>query len=96
METRDKKLSDFFVRKTAEVRDTIDVDNSSVSETVVMDAGVAFEGQYLTKLKPTTQDKVSNIMMSLPTYLLKQILEYILPLIIAITNGSVVESIVAN
>ena len=40
--------SDFFKRKTAEIRDAIDMVNSSRRETVVMDFDVAFKGQRLT------------------------------------------------
>ena len=49
------KFSNFFMKKTAETRDTI---NSPVSETTVMEAGVLFEGQRLSQLEPLTQDEV--------------------------------------
>ena len=41
------KFTDFFGTKIVEMRDTIDADNTSVSETVVMDSNVGFEGERL-------------------------------------------------
>ena len=59
-----------------------------MSETVVMEADVAFEGQPLTQLESSIQDKVHDIIMKspsmscdfdpLPTYLLNQMLEHTL------------------
>jgi exonuclease III len=96
------KFSDFFISKITTIRERIDADNSPVSESVVMSADVRFEGQPLTQLEPSTQDEVRNIIMKspsksceldpLPTNLLKQVLEYVLPLITAIINRSLVES----
>ena len=52
-------------------------------------ADIKFEGQPLTKLAPVTQDDVRDIIITpssksceldlLPTYLLKEVLEYLLP-----------------
>ena len=65
-----------------------------------MSADIKFEGQPLTKLAPATQDKVRDIIIkspsisceldSLHTYLLKEVLEYLLPLITAIISKSLV------
>ena len=85
------------MRNTVEIRDTIDAGNFSMSETVVMDADVAFQGQPLTHLKSSTQYEVRDIIMRSPsksrvldpldTYLLKQVLEQALPLITGIIKA---------
>ena len=55
-----KKLSDFFIRRAAEIRDaTSAADNASISETVVRNTDVAFVGQLLTQLEPSTKDEVT-------------------------------------
>ena len=69
------------MRNTAEVRGTIDADNSFMSEAVVMDANVAFEGQHQAQLEPSTQDELHDVIINSPpksrahdplsTYLLK-------------------------
>ena len=56
-------FSDFFMRKTAEIIDIIEADNSSMSETVVMDSGVGFEGQRITELEPSTRDEVRYVII---------------------------------
>ena len=96
------KFSDFFMRKITTIRDDIDNHKSPISDAVVMSADIKFEGQPLTKLAPATQDEVRDIIIKspsksceldpLPTYLLKEVLEYLLPLITAIINKSLVES----
>ena len=48
------------MRKTAEIRD---IDSSFMSETAVMDADVAFEGQRQTQLEYSTQDEVLGIIL---------------------------------
>jgi len=67
-----------------------------------MSVDIKFEGRPLTKLPPATQDEVRDIIIKspsksceldpLPTYLFKEVLEYLLPLITAIINKSLVES----
>jgi len=69
-----------------------------------MNADIKFEGQPLAKLGPATQYEERNIIIKspsssceldpLPKYLLKEVLEYLLPLITAIINRSLVESTV--
>ena len=49
------KFNDFLMRKTAEIRDTTDADDCSMSETTVMDADVVIEGQPPPQLEPSTQ-----------------------------------------
>ena len=49
------KFSNFFMIKTAEVRDTIDTDNSFMSETGVRDVDVVIEGQRLTQLEASLE-----------------------------------------
>ena len=44
------RFSCFFTRKTGEIRDTIYADNSSMSETVIMDADIAFKKKVKTDL----------------------------------------------
>ena len=54
-----------------------------------MSTDITFEGQPLTKLAPATQDEVHDIIIKslsksceldpLPMYLLKEVLEYLLP-----------------
>ena len=71
-------------------------------DAVMMSADIKFKGQPLKKLVPATQDEVhDNIIKSpsksceldpLPTYLLEEVLEYLLPLITAIINKSLVDS----
>ena len=66
----------------------------------MMSTDIKSEGQPLTKL--ATQDEVCDIIIMspsksceldpLPTYLLKEVLEYLLPLITVIINRSLVES----
>jgi len=72
-------------------RDNIDNHKSPISDAVVMSADIKFEEQPLTKLAPATQDEIRDIIIKppsksseldpLPTYLLKEVLEYLLPLI---------------
>ena len=75
---------------------------SPISDAVVMSSDIKFEGQPLTKLAPATQDEVPDIIDKypskyceldpLPKFLLKEVLKYLLPLIKAIINKSLVES----
>ena len=63
--------------------------NSEKENTIV--GKLNFEGQLLTKPVPATQDEVHDIIIKspsksceldpLPTYLLKEVLEYLLPLL---------------
>jgi len=88
------KFSDFFMRKFTTIKDDIDNHKSPISDAVGMSADIKFEGQPLTKHAPATQDEVPDIIIKspsksceldpLPTYLLKEIMEYLLPLITAI------------
>ena len=90
------KFSDFFIEKSI-----IHATNVSMNETVLVNAGVAFEGQRLTQLELSSQDEVCNIVKSvsksclldpLGKYLLKQVLDHVLPLITVIIHKSLVES----
>jgi len=61
-----------------------------------MSADIKLKGQPLTKVAPATQDKVRDIIIKSPsksckldplhTHLLKEVLEYLLPLITVIIN----------
>ena len=72
----------------------------TIGDAVVMSSDIKFEGQPLTKLAPSTQDEVLDIIVKspsksceldhLPTYLLKEVLKYLLPYITAIINKSLV------
>ena len=50
-------FSDFFMKKSAEIRVVTGADNFPVSDTLVMVADGGFEGQRLTRLQPSTQDE---------------------------------------
>jgi len=96
------KFSDFFMRKLTTIRENIDNHKSPISDAVVMSADINFEVQPLTKLAPANQDEVHDIIIKSPSnsyeldplsiYLLKEVLEYLLPLITAIINKSLVQS----
>jgi len=72
------------MRKITNITDDIDNHKSPISDAVVMRADIKFEGQSLTKLAPSTQDEVHDIIIKypsksceldpLPTYLLKEVL----------------------
>lgn len=95
------RFSEFFMNKIATIRENI---NSAVTgnDTLVMSADVEFNGEPLTDLSPATQDEIREIIMKaptksceidpLPTYLLKQCLNKLLPLITAIINKSIADS----
>ena len=55
-----------FMRNTAEIRDVTGAKKLSVSETLVVDADVAFEGQPVTQLEPSNHDTVRDIIMKSP------------------------------
>jgi len=69
--------------------DDIDNRKSPISDAVVMSANIKFERQSLPKLAPATRDEVPDIIVKsasksceldpLPTYLLKELMEYLLP-----------------
>ena len=80
------------MRKITERGDIINTGNSSVSETVVMDADGAFKGQSLSQLEASTRGEVRDITTKSPSYLLRQVLEHVLPLITVFINGPSVES----
>ena len=61
------KFSDFSMRKITAIRDHIDNHNFSVSDAVIMSADIKFEGQPLTKLAPSTQDEVLDIIVKTPS-----------------------------
>ena len=73
-----------------------------MGEAVVMDVAIAFEGQRLTELELFTHDELRDVIMTSPsecydldplaTYLRKQVLEDVLPLITVIRNRSLAES----
>ena len=83
--------------RTANIRDARYADNSPISQTVVMDAGVAFERQLLTRHEPFTQDEAfdtttkspskSRDLHPLPSCLLKRVLECIFPLFAGIMSA---------
>ena len=96
------KFSNFFMKKITTIGDGSDNHKSPISNAVVMSVDIKFEAQPLTKLSPATQDEVRDIIINspsksceldlLPTHLLKEVLEYLLPLITDIINKSLVES----
>lgn len=54
------KFSDFFMRKTIEIQGNIDTDNSTMSETLVMDADVESEEQPLGELRVSKRSKFGH------------------------------------
>ena len=90
----------FFMRKITTIRYDIDAHKSPINDAVVLSAYIKFEGQLLTKLAPK-YEACDIIIRSpsnsckrdpFPTYLLKEVLEYLLPLIKATINKSLVQS----
>ena len=63
--------SDFVMRKTTTVRNTIINSGSSKIDTVVMNAGVGFEFQQLTRLSLVIYDEICDIILKLPSESLK-------------------------
>ena len=67
-----------------------------------MTADIKFDGQPMTTITPATQEEIWNFILKapsryseldpIPTYLLKDCLDHLLPLITAIINGSLSES----
>ena len=85
-------FTDSFIITTAEIRDTINSDISFMSETVVRDADVVFKEQPLTQLERSTQDEIRHIII----VSIKQVLEHVFSLIIAVINESLVQSVVLH
>jgi len=93
---------DFFTRKITTIRDNIGNNKSLISDAVMMGADIKFEGRPLTKLAPATHVEVRDIFIKSPSksfelypfelYLLKEVLEYLLPLITNVINKSLMES----
>lgn len=97
------KFSNYFLNKITTIRTNIGSVNSLAdSDNLVMTADIPFDGEALTQLTPTTEDEVRKIITNspsksceldpLPTSLLKQCLEALLPLITLIMNKSLAES----
>jgi hypothetical protein len=88
------KFGDFFTNKIKNIRDGL---QSSATSADIMNADVQFVGTPLQKFSPATEDEVRKLVMGaankspcdldpLPTWLLKQCINVLLPLITAIIN----------
>jgi len=96
------RFGDCFVNKITTIRDNISALNNTTNDNIVMTADIKFDGQPMTTFTPATQKEIRKIIMNapsksceldpLPTHLLKDCLEHLLPLITAIINGSLTES----
>jgi hypothetical protein len=96
------RFGDFFVNKITTVRDNITSVNNTTNDNTVMTADIKFDGQLMTNFTPATQEEIRIIILNapsksceldrLPTHLLKDCLEHLLPLITAIINGFLTES----
>jgi len=96
------RFGDFFVNKITTIRDNISALNNTTNDNIVMTADIKFDGQPMTNFTPATQEEIRKIILKspsksceldpLPTHLLKDCLEHLLPLITAIINSSLTES----
>ena len=83
-----KKFGDFFIRKSTDIRDTTDADNSSLGETVVMETDATF----LTQLDRCTQAEVRDVIIMSQSKSSPWPFAKARPLISVFINGSLVES----
>jgi hypothetical protein len=96
-------FGEFFTSKIEKIRDSIKV---SDPHSQAMDADVEFQGTVLREFTPATQEEVRKMIMKapnksceldpLPTWLLKNCIDLLLPLITAIINKSLVTSTVPS
>lgn len=96
-------FSNYFLNKIKTIRSNISTVNSrDNSNSLALAADIPFDGEALTQLTLTTEEEVRKIITNspsksceldpLPTSLLKQCLEALLPLITSIMNKSLTES----
>ena len=92
-------LTIFFLRKIQTLRDNLQKAHETNDNVVnVLRADVKFTGQHLTRLAPASSDEIEKLLVKspsksceldpMPTYLLKQCVNNILPVITAMVNKS--------
>lgn len=96
-------FSDFFANKINKIRENVQLTNSCSD---VMNADPKFQGCHLTEFRLATEVEVRKLILGapnkscsldpLPTWLLKQCIDVLLPLITTIINKSLVEAKVPN
>ena len=93
------RFSDFFLGKIQTIRDNLQKANETNDNVVnVLRADVKFTGQHLTRLAPASSDEIGKLLVKspsksceldlMPTYLLKQCVNNVLPVITAMVNKS--------
>jgi len=92
------KFCEFFVGKISTIRDNLSTTNNSSTDCNFMRADTKFEGNQLTSFSTASCDEIRKIILAsptksceldpLPTKLLKQCLDYLLPAITSIVNKS--------
>ena len=103
VDTLANQFSDFFIDKITAIREELD---TSVPLINSMRADNIFDGRHLAEFVPACSEEVREIIISspckscsldpLPTWLLKQSVDLLLPIITAIINQSLAESYVPN
>jgi len=97
------KFSNFFMWKTTVIRNKIITGSPNTICNISMDADIMFNGNVLEMFQLASEVEVKEIITMflnkscdldpLPTWLLKKCVDQLLPLIIAIINRSLVESV---
>ena len=97
------KFSNYFMRKATIIRNKIISDTPNSTGDIYMDADIMFNGNMLEMFRPTSEVEVKEIIIKspnkscdldpLPTWLLKKCVDQLLPLITAIINRSMAESV---
>ena len=97
------KFSNYFMRKTTIIRNKIISDTTNTSYHIFMNEDIMFNGNVLEMFRPTSEVEVKEIIIKspnkscdldpLPTWLLKKCVDQLLPLITAIVNRSMDESV---
>jgi hypothetical protein len=98
------RFGDFFLGKIETSRDNLKASRESLHSPDVLSADVKFEGLQLTHFRPTSIVEIRKIIQKsplksceldpLPTFLLKECIETLLPIITTIVNKSITESYV--
>ena len=96
------RFSNFFLGKIQTIRDNLQKANETNDKVVnILRADVKFTGQHLTRLAPASSDEIGKLLVKspsksceldpMPTYLLKQYVNNVLPVITAMVNKSLNE-----
>ena len=97
------KFSNYFMRKTTIIKNKIISDTPNTICNISMNAVVMFNGKMVELLRPTSEVEVKEIIIKspnkscdlnpLPTGLMKKCVDHFLPLITAVINRSMDESV---